>query len=482
MPEKSNVNAPRRPVAKQEVVEEDDEILSELDNADSDEDDNESDSGIKLPTPRKSKRKHDDDDLEAAYMQKLVREEDRDQEIAQEKQRNKRVKRLHDDEHSDTSSENGLDQNLDDIDQLSREDVSMADDISSPPPQHETLAPSKGETELEKASRTVFLGNVSTSTITSKSDQKTLKSHLSSFTTILPTAEPPHRLESLRFRSTAFSTSVPKRAAFAKKELMGTTTKSTNAYAVYSTKTAAREAAKQLNGSIVLGRHLRVDQVSHPAKVDHHRCVFVGGLAYVDDESQIIAAEDEHRKKPKKSIPGDVEEGLWQHFGKAGTVESVRVVRDPKTRVGKGFAYVQFTDENGVEAALLYNDKKFPPLLPRKLRVVRAKKFKRNGEGPSKDNMNRSHERRQPMRMKPSTEETTLKGRVTKLLGRAGAALSKSGTFKRPESFIFEGHRASNSQGNRGLKLGGKGNGKKKAKPTNRSAKRGTAWKSKSRT
>jgi nucleolar protein 12 len=37
-----------------------------------------------------------------------------------------------------------------------------------------------------------------------------------------------------------------------------------------------------------------------------------------------------------------VEEGLWRTFGQQGKVENVRVVRDPKTRVGKGFAYVQF--------------------------------------------------------------------------------------------------------------------------------------------
>ena len=48
-------------------------------------------------------------------------------------------------------------------------------------------------------------------------------------------------------------------------------------------------------------------------------------------------------KKVRERAPADVEEGLWREFGKAGTVESVRVVRDGKTRVGKGFAYVQFT-------------------------------------------------------------------------------------------------------------------------------------------
>ena len=125
---------------------------------------------------------------------------------------------------------------------------------------------------------------------------------------------------------------------------MDTTTHSTNAYAVYTTKVACREAAKRLNGTTVLDRHLRVDQVAHPAKTDHKRCVFVGNLDFVDDDSNIREdAEDRKAKKSKSRKPADVEEGLWREFSKVGTVESVRVIRDQKTRVGKGFAYVQFT-------------------------------------------------------------------------------------------------------------------------------------------
>ena len=112
---------------------------------------------------------------------------------------------------------------------------------------------------------------------------------------------------------------------------------------MYSIRAAARESARRLNGTVVLDRHLRVDEVSHPAKIDHRRCVFVGNLGFVDDESQIKAVEDaESGRKSRKTPAGDVEEGLWRQFMLAGKVESVRVVRDAKTRVGKGFAYVQF--------------------------------------------------------------------------------------------------------------------------------------------
>ncbi len=211
--------------------------------------------------------------------------------------------------------------------------------------QHESLAPSRESLELEKSSRTVFLANVSTLAITTKSAKKALMNHLTSFVPSLPADSVGHGLESLRFRSVAFTSSaVPKKAAFAKKELMDATTKSTNAYAVYSTTLAAREAVKKLNGTVILDRHLRVDSVAHPARTDHRRCVFVGNLGFVDDESLMNASEELNGdKRPRKvKEPSDIEEGLWRQFEKAGRVESVRVVRDQQTRVGKGIAYVQF--------------------------------------------------------------------------------------------------------------------------------------------
>ena len=212
-------------------------------------------------------------------------------------------------------------------------------------PQHESVVSPKDDLDLEESSRTVFLANVSTMAIKSKNAKKQLMDHLVSFTSTLPVVTTKHSIESFRFRSTAFAnTGIPRKAAYAKKELMDTTTKSTNAYAVYTTQVAAREAVKQLNGTIILNRHLRADSVAHPAKTDHRRCVFVGNLGFVDDMNNMDTVEDEdNKKRPRKATePADIEEGLWTHFGKAGTVESVRVVRDKTTRVGKGFAYVQF--------------------------------------------------------------------------------------------------------------------------------------------
>lgn len=416
---------------------------------------------------RKRKRKDENADLEASYMRQLADEE------AKEAARKRKKRGTISNEANQDNGKIPVEESEDhDAPAVDADDSENLEGESLETPQHETLS-SNAPQEFEKSSRTVFLGNVSTEAITSKTAKKTLLKHLSSILDSLPSQGPPHKVESIRFRSTAYDVKLPKKAAFTKKELMEATTKSTNAYVVYTTQTAAREAVKRLNGTVILDRHLRVDSVAHPQKVDHRRCVFVGNLDFVDDDSQIREANEEQKRGKKQDRkPADVEEGLWRHFGTAGTVESVRVVRDPKTRVGKGFAYVQFTDENAVEAALLFNDKKFPPLLPRKIRVVRAKSIKRN-----------SSKRPRTASGAMDPREQSMQGRVDKLLGRAAAAKLKKRdwkplaptSMKPPEAFVFEGHRANNRQGTAGLKLGG--SGKRKDKATSRSSKRSAAWK-----
>ncbi|KAI9677904.1 MAG: Nucleolar protein 12 [Trizodia sp. TS-e1964] len=380
-------------------------------------------------TRLKRKRLKDDDQIEDIYMNQLTNEEARDERKhrkteASQRERTPRV----------SSGESDHEEELTNA------------------PIHETLAP---DPELDKSHRTIFLANVSTTAITSKTAKKTLLDHLSSFLPDLvksSNGQTCHQVESIRFRSIAFSTaSIPKKAAFAKKELMDTTTKSAHAYVVYSSTLAAREAIKRLNGTVVLNRHLRVDSVAHPAITDHRRCVFVGNLGFVDDESSAAPELDADGKEIRKrgKVPSDIEEGLWRQFAKAGLVESVRVVRDPRTRVGKGFAYVQFLDANSVEAALQFNDKRFPPMLPRTLRVIRAKSVqKMPKQGTSRFITKAGAQSQSPVGSKIQP------GRAAKLLGRAGAAnlvADRSGNKTKvigrtPEDFVFEGYRASKKE------------------------------------
>lgn len=277
-----------------------------------------------LEDGRKRKRKNgDNDDLELKYLNRLIDDE----------RSGKRLKA----EDATPVDRKGS----------GNDDETGDSEIDETLPTHESLAADGAANEVEKANRTVFLSNVSADAITSRTAKKTLLKHLASV--LEKEASPPQKIESIRFRSTAFSTtSVPKRAAFIKKSVMESTTKSTNAYVVYSSHSAARLAVSGLNGTVVLDRHLRVDSVAHPAGVDHRRCVFVGNLGFVDDETILKIKIDEEgkemaEKKKRTKVPMDVEEGLWRVFGKeAGKVESVRVVRDPVTRIGKGIAYVQF--------------------------------------------------------------------------------------------------------------------------------------------
>lgn len=92
------------------------------------------------------------------------------------------------------------------------------------------------------------------------------------------------------------------------------------------------------------------------------------------------------------NLPFDVQdEELYTHFERCGEIEFVRIIRDKKTNIGKGFGYVQFTvpspllsnrfcvnvkDRDAVDKAVLLNDK--PSVtMKRKLRVTYAKRVQK---------------------------------------------------------------------------------------------------------
>jgi nucleolar protein 12 len=465
-----------------------------------------------VPEPkkeRKRKRKDEFDDLESKYMRKLVddEEEDQDKETPSEKRRKGEAGKAIDGDAPAKGNEE--------------------EDDETPIIHESLMAKTKeehGDVEIEKANRTLFLGNVSAEAVTSKKAKKQLMEHLASPLADLDEASGPHKVESLRFRSTAFAGGgMPKRAAYITKSVMSATTHSTNAYVVYSTAVAARAAVRALNGTVVLDRHLRADSVAHPTPTAHRRCVFVGNLGFVDDETVLNTDHETGETKAKKrnKVPADVEEGLWRVFGKhAGAVEGVRVPRDPATRVGKGFAYVQFRDGNSVEAALLLDGKKFPPMLPRALRVSRAKDprkttlamertVKARLEAADAAEAADGKPKSTKYKHKATPEQQSLAGRAGRLLGRAGAARQarelrhgkeKYGErrggprtegavsnmpAKTPEQIVFEGRRASARDGKpKDLKFGkGKGKGSQKKGPGGRPIKRGerraVAWRKK---
>ncbi|KAH0426540.1 RNA recognition domain-containing protein [Colletotrichum camelliae] len=475
--------------------EEDDEELSELeqDSEEGSDDEEEAEAESEedeapetAAKPKKErKRKRDEDDIEGKYLSKLVQAEEK------ETPAEKRSKK--EDKNEEAASEE-------------------EEESDSEIPVHESLAAdgkSKDKNnEIDKANRTVFLSNVASEAVSNKAAKRTLEAHLTSV--LDKDATPAQKIESIRFRSVAFSGgALPKRAAYITKAVMQETTKSANAYVVFSTPAAARKVVSELNGTVVLERHLRVDSVAHPSPTDHRRCVFVGNLGFVDDETITTVDEaGETVQKKRTKVPADIEEGLWRTFGKqAGKVENVRVIRDPKTRVGKGFAYVQFYDANHVEAALLLDGKKYPPMLPRIMRVTRAKAPHKTALAMERSSKARVQAARgapgsTSYKAKITPEQQSMAGRASRLLGRSGARreqrkgddrkphrASGSGVvprddIKAPEAFIFEGRRASAKDGRpKDLKFGNKRAKVKgrvqKSKPTGRGAKRAEAWKNK---
>ncbi|KAK9446848.1 uncharacterized protein V1518DRAFT_422796 [Limtongia smithiae] len=197
--------------------------------------------------------------------------------------------------------------------------------------------------EILQSKRTIFVGNLPSSAISDKSHYSQLRAHFAPYGAIA----------SIRFRSVAFAEMLPRKIAFLQHKLHEHRS-TVNAYIVFRDSdakpgaAAATAAARALNGSVLLSRHIRVDAVAHPAKQDHKRCVFVGNLDFEAEE-----------------------EALWTAFAAAGEVEYVRVVRDAKTNMGKGFAYVQFKDALAVQRALV--KLKDVKVGKRVLRVARAK-------------------------------------------------------------------------------------------------------------
>lgn len=289
------------------------------------------------------------------------------------------------------------------------------------------------EDELEKADRTVFVGNVSSDVITSKKVAKEFKRLLS---TGLGEDEDSgvFSIESIRFRSISFDEALPRKVAFVQQKLHKSR-EFVNAYVVYKKKQAVKKVCSKLNGHVFRQRHLRVDSVSHPAPHENKRSIFVGNLDFEEDD-----------------------ESLWSHFQDSGEIEYVRVVRDSKTNMGKGFAYIQFKDFQSVNKALLLNDKVMQSVKQnggkRKLRVSRCKNLRRTNDTGKHDKskLNESHK--------------TKFGRAKKVLGKADRA-----TVGR--EVTLEGLRATKGEGQAASHL----KKKKQRSKTGRVTKRSLAFK-----
>lgn len=181
-----------------------------------------------------------------------------------------------------------------------------------------------------RANRTVFVGNIP-ATCTKKHISQLFKPHGS--------------IQSIRLRSIKVAPgdmSIQHAKKVQKQLVEGSTF---NAYVVMASDANAEESLC-LNGTLLQGRHLRVDLVERGENTQ--RSVFVGNLPFSVDE-----------------------EKLRDTFCVCGEVESVRIVRDLKSGIGKGFGFVMFVDRGGVMFALKQNKRAI--LDGRTLRVYKCK-------------------------------------------------------------------------------------------------------------
>lgn len=198
----------------------------------------------------------------------------------------------------------------------------------------------------EKLARTIFIGNVPVACV-EKENEKNLKAKFSVYGPI----------ESMRFRSVAFSKPMEKKAAFLAGKLHQERD-SLNAYIVFKDKEVAVKALAE-NGKVFLDKHLRVDMADSKSKCDNRRSVFLGNLPLSINEEKV-----------------------WEYFGNCGEISNVRLVRDANTNMGKGFGYVEFQDSSSVSLALQLNGLEFEG---RKIRISKISKKEKDGGMNRKD-------------------------------------------------------------------------------------------------
>ncbi|NXF37325.1 RBM34 protein, partial [Nyctibius bracteatus] len=151
------------------------------------------------------------------------------------------------------------------------------------------------------------------------------------------------QIKSIRFRSLVPAEDTVSKKLAAIKHKVHPNAKFINAYVVFKEECDAIKALNKNGIEIASGFHIRVDIASKNSSHDNKRSVFLGNLPYdISDDA------------------------VREHFSDCGSVVAVRVVRDRKTGLGKGFGYVLFENTDAVHLALKLNE---TVLMGRKIRV-----------------------------------------------------------------------------------------------------------------
>ncbi|NWS70373.1 RBM34 protein, partial [Crotophaga sulcirostris] len=208
-----------------------------------------------------------------------------------------------------------------------------------------TVKQQKGEKVVDETvnRRTVFVGNLPVSCTPQE-----LKSLFKAY----------GQIKSVRFRSLVPAEDTLSKKLAGIKRKLHPNAKFINAYVVFKEECDAIKALKENGTEIARGFHIRVDLASKNSSHDNKRSVFLGNLSYdISDDA------------------------VREHFSVCGGVVAVRIVRDRKTGLGKGFGYVLFENTDAVHLALKLNNS---VLVGRKIRVKRCgEKWKTPQKGPN---------------------------------------------------------------------------------------------------
>ncbi|XP_078255229.1 RNA-binding protein 34 isoform X1 [Rhinoraja longicauda] len=164
-------------------------------------------------------------------------------------------------------------------------------------------------------------------------------------------------IESVRFRSVAREEPSISRKLATIQRKVHPQRKNMNAYVVFRQSDAAVKALARNGCEIQYGFNIRVDLASNWNAHDHRRSIFLGNLPYDIQENDVR-----------------------DHFYECGEMESVRIVRDRESGMGKGFGYVLFQNTDAVTLALELNNSE---LKGRKMRVSRSVKKERVSQDPA---------------------------------------------------------------------------------------------------
>ncbi|NXY62942.1 RBM34 protein, partial [Callaeas wilsoni] len=226
--------------------------------------------------------------------------------------------------------------------------------------------------------RTVFVGNLPVSCTV-----QVLKSLFKKY----------GQIQSIRFRSL-----VPATGPFSRsRHKVHPNAKFVNAYVVFKEECDAQKALKENGTEIASGFHIRVDTASKTSSHDNKRSVFLGNLSY------------------------DIrDDAVREHFHVCGDIVGVRVVRDRRTGLGKGFGYVLFENTDAVHLALKLNNS---VLMGRKIRVQRVADKRKAQKSPDQSHAPKDRVDKKKKKEKSSSNDS--------FVGEKAAPLKKSMKPKR---------------------------------------------------